>query len=104
MPITPQHMPYQGSSNPTFQEEEELSPVKEQVFTYIDENKKMISLNEHKFPDLDAFQVNTSARLKKIEAQMGHLVQAFKEQFSRTSPSNTLTNPNECMDTHLSNV
>ena len=31
---------------------------------------------------------------------MGHLVQAFKEQFS----SNTLTNPNECMDTPLSNV
>ena len=29
MPITPQHMPYQGSSNPTFQKEEELSPVKE---------------------------------------------------------------------------
>ena len=64
----------------------------------------MISLNEQKFPDLDAFQVNTSARLKKIEAQMGHLVQAFKEQFSRTSPSNTLTNPNESMDTPLSNV
>ena len=35
---------------------------------------------------------------------MRHLVQAFKEQFSRTSPSNTLTNPNECMDTPLSNV
>ena len=29
MPITPQHMPYQGSSNTTFQEEEELSPDKE---------------------------------------------------------------------------
>ena len=35
---------------------------------------------------------------------MGHLVQAFKEQFSRTSPSNTSKNPNECMDTPLSNV
>ena len=35
---------------------------------------------------------------------MGHLVQSFKEQFSRTSPSNNLTNPNECMDTPLSNV
>ena len=35
---------------------------------------------------------------------MGHLVQAFKEQFSRTSPNNTSTNPNECMDTRLSNV
>ena len=35
---------------------------------------------------------------------MEHLVQAFKEQFSRTSPSNTSTNPNECMDTPLSNV
>ena len=81
-----------------------MSPVKEQIFTYMDENKKMISPHEHKFPDLDAFQVNTSARLKKIKAQMGHIVQAFKEQFSRTSPSNTLTNPNECMDTPLSNV
>ena len=104
MPITPQHMPYQGSSNPTFQEEEELSPVKEKIFTYMDENKKMISLHEHKFLDLDVFQVNTSARLKKIKAQMGHLVQAFKEQFSRTSPSNTSKIPNECMDTPLSNV
>ena len=64
----------------------------------------MISLHKHKFPDLDVFQVNTSARLKKIEAQIGHLVQAFKEQFSRTSPSNTSTNLNECMDTPLSNV
>ena len=35
---------------------------------------------------------------------MGHLVQAFKEQFSWTSPSNTSTNHNECMDTPSSNV
>ena len=46
----------------------------------------------------------STARLKNIEAQIGHLVLAFKEKFSRTSPSNTLTNPKECMDTHLSNV
>ena len=65
---------------------------------------KMISLHEQKFPDLDAFQVNTSAKLKNIEAQIAHLVQAFKEKFSRTSPSNTLPNPNECMDTLLSSV
>ena len=65
----------------------------------MDEKKKMISLHEQKFQDLDAFQVNTSARLKNVEAQIGHLVQAFEEQFSRTSPSNTFPNPNECMDT-----
>ena len=53
----------------------------------MDGNKKMISLHEQKFLDLDAFQVNTSARLKNIEAQIGHLVQAFKEKFSRTYPS-----------------
>ena len=70
----------------------------------MDENKKMSSLHEQKFPDLHTFQVNTSARLKKIEGQIGHLVQAFKDQFSRTSPSNTLKNPIECMDAHLSNV
>ena len=35
---------------------------------------------------------------------MGHLVQEFKEKFSRISPSNTSTNPNECMDTPLSNM
>ena len=69
---------YQESSNPTFQEEEELSLVKEQIFIYMDGNKKMISLHEQKFPDLDAFQVNTSARLKNVEAQIGYLVQAFK--------------------------
>ena len=97
-------MPYQGSSNPTFQDEEELSPVKEQIFTYMDENKKMISLHEQKFLDLDAFQDNTSARLKNIEAQVGHLVQAFKENFSRISSSNTSTNPNECLETPLSIV
>ena len=55
MPIIPQYIPYQGSSNPTFQDEEEVSPIKEQIFTYMDENKKMISLNEQKFSDLDAF-------------------------------------------------
>ena len=63
-------LPYQGSSNPTFQEEEELSPVKEQIFIYMEGNKKMIILHEHKFPDLYAFQVNTSARLKNVEAQI----------------------------------
>ena len=66
-------LPYQGSSNPTFQEEEELSPVKEQIFICMEGNKKMINLHEQKFPDLDAFQVNTSARLKNVEAQIGHL-------------------------------
>ena len=49
MPIIPQQMPYQGSLNPTFQDEEELSPVKEQIFAYMDENKKMISLHEQNF-------------------------------------------------------
>ena len=42
--------------------------------------------------------------MKNVEAQVGHLVQAFKEKFSRTSPSNTLPNPNECIDTPLSSV
>ena len=32
------------------------------------------------------------------------MVQAFKEIFSRSSPSNTFPNPNECMDTPLSSV
>ena len=95
---------YQGSSNPIFQKEEELSPVKEHIFIYMDGNKKMINLHEQKFPNLDAFQVNTSARLKNVEAQIGHLVQAFKEKISRTSPGNTFPNPNECMDNPLSNV
>ena len=70
----------------------------------MDGNKKMISLHEQKFLDLDAFQVNTSDILKNVEAQIGHLVQAFKENFSRSSASNTLPNPNECMDTPLSSV
>ena len=46
MPITPQPMPFQGSSNPTFKEKERLSHVQEQILTYMDENKKMISLHE----------------------------------------------------------
>ena len=39
-------LPYQGSSNSTFQEKEELSPIKEQILTNKDNNKKMISLHE----------------------------------------------------------
>ena len=39
-------LPYPGSSNPTFQKDEELSPVKEQIFINIDGNKKMINLHE----------------------------------------------------------
>ena len=97
-------LPYQESSNPTFQEEEELSPVKKQIFIYMEGNKKMINLYEQKFSDLDVFQVNTSARLKNIEAPIGQLVQAFKKKFSRTFPNNTLPNINECMDTPLSSV
>ena len=42
--------------------------------------------------------------MKNVESQIGHLVQAFKEKFSRNSPSNTLPNPNECIDTPLSSV
>ena len=42
--------------------------------------------------------------MKNVEAQIGHLVQAFKEKNFRTSPNNTLPNPNECMDTPLSSV
>ena len=97
-------LPYQGSSTPTFQKEKELFLAKEQIFIYMEGNKKMINLHEQKFSDLDAFQVNTSARLKNAEAQIGHLVQAFKEKFSRTSLNNTSPNPNECKDAHLSNV
>ena len=37
---------YHGSLNPTFQEEEELSLIQEQIFIYMDWNKKMISLHE----------------------------------------------------------
>ena len=81
-----------------------MSPVKKQIFIYMEGNMKMINLHEHKFSVLNAFQVNTSARLKNVKAQIGHLVQAFKEKFSRTSPSNTLPNPNECIDTPLSSV
>ena len=81
-----------------------MSPVKEQIFIYMEGNKKMINLHERKFPDLDVFQVNTSSRLKNVESQMEHLVQAFKEKFSRTSPSNTFPNPNECIDTPLRSV
>ena len=97
-------LPYQGSSNSTIQVEEELSPFKKQIFIYMEGNKKMINLHEQKFPDLNAFQVNNSARLKNVEARIGHLVQAFKEKFSKTSPSNTFPNPNECIDTPLSSV
>ena len=42
--------------------------------------------------------------MKNVETQIRHLVQAFKEKFSRTSPSNTLPNPIECMDTPLRSV
>ena len=49
MLITPPHMPYQGSSNSTFQEEEELSSIQEHILTCMDENKKMISLHDQEF-------------------------------------------------------
>ena len=52
---------YQGSSTPTFQKEEELFLAEEQNFIDMDKNKKMSSLHEPKFQDLDTFQVNTSA-------------------------------------------
>ena len=73
-------LPFQGSSNSIFMEKEELSPIKEQFLTYMDENKKMISLHEHEFQDLDTFKVNTNVRLKNVKAQMGHLVQPLKEK------------------------
>ena len=63
-------LPYQGSSNPTFQEEEELSPVKKQIFIYMKGNKKMIDLHEQKFPfdnSLEPFDVpNFSIGTEKL--------------------------------------
>ena len=44
-----------GVQTPTFQEKEELSPVHEQILTYMAENKKMISFHDQKFANLDAF-------------------------------------------------
>ena len=41
-------LPYQGSSNPTLQEEEELFLAKEQNFIDMEGNKKMINLHEQK--------------------------------------------------------
>ena len=49
----------------------------------MDGNKKMISLHEQKFPDLDVFQVNTSARLKNVQAQIGHLVHVTPQKYPR---------------------
>ena len=49
-------LPYQGSSNSIFQEKEELSPIKEQILTYMDENKKMVCLHEQEFSNSDAFK------------------------------------------------
>ena len=66
-------LPYQWSSTLTFQKEE-LFFAEEKNFTDKDENKKMSSLHDHKFPDLDTFQVDTSAKLRKIEGQIGHSV------------------------------
>ena len=46
-------------------------------------------------------QANLGASLKILETQMGQLAQSMREQPLKSFPSNTKTNPKQCMDVTL---
>ena len=72
------------------------------------DNKRLLQFHEHKLSDLEAFkydtqmfQKNASASLKNLETQVGQLTLTMPNQSKGTFPSDTQTNPKDCMATQL---
>ena len=75
---------------------------KEQMLTFMGENKRLLHIHEQKFADLAAFQANTSvcqantnASLKNMETQVGQLALAMQNQSKDAFPSDTRKNPKD---------
>ena len=75
---------------------------------FMSENKRILSLHEKKFSDLEnfqantvVFQTNTNASLKNLEIQIGQLAQAMQKEPKDSFPSDTRKNPKDCMAVNL---
>ena len=51
--------------------------------------------------NMETNQTNLRASLKNMETQMGKLAQSVREHPLKSFPSNTETNPKQCMDVTL---
>ena len=72
------------------------------------ENKRLIHFHEQKLSDLEAFkfdtqvfQKNTSASLKNLETQVGHLALHMPNKSKSTFLSDTQKNLKDCMAVQL---
>ena len=68
------------------------------------DNKKLLTLHEQKFTELEAsntnsqiFQKTTNASLKNLETQIGQLALNLQNQMKDAFPSDTKKNPKDCM-------
>ena len=57
------------------------------------DNKRMLNLHEQKFVELDVFQANLNASLKKLETQVRQLTQTLQNQSMDSFPNDTKKNP-----------
>ena len=78
------------------------------MLQFIGDNKRLLHLHEHKLFDLEAFksdtqvfQKNTSASLKNLETQVGHLALSMPNRSKGAFLSDTQKNPKDYMAVQL---
>ena len=77
---------------------------KDQILTYISENKRILNLHEQKFGELvvfkestTVFQANTNAFLKNLETEVRQLALTMQNQSKGSFPNDTKKNPKDGM-------
>ena len=97
-----------GEGRNDYQGHRKTQQFEEQMLHFMGDNKRLIHFHEHKLSDLEAFksdtqvfQKNTSASLKNLETQVGHLALNMPNQSKGTFPSDTQKNPKDCMTVQL---
>ena len=78
------------------------------MLQFMGESRKLISLHEQKFNELEnfksnihMFQANTGASLKNLETQVGQLALNMQNKNKGEFPSDTQKNPKDCMAIQL---
>ena len=74
------------------------------------DNKRLLTIHEHNFIELTAFQENTNmfqdntnASLKNLETQVEQLALSMQNQSMDSFPSDTKKNSKDCMEITLRN-
>ena len=97
-----------GENRNEYQGQRRAQPFEDQMLQFIGDNKKLLTLHEKKFAELEAsnnnsqnFQMTTNASLKNLETQIGQLALNLQNQMKDAFPSDTKKNPKDWMAVQL---